>query len=171
LSELANEARDGSGLVERNGWLSASDIQHDIQAAVFKLSPAKQVEYTELAKDFLEVGDDVLRRYCTEKGIKVRNLSLADAKAIAVATDLGAILATDEWPLRLVASFVEMDDGKRTQLFSSLDLLQLLELEQKITSEERIAVVRDWLRAGEHLLDSWRGDYQRLFKEAPPSAQ
>jgi hypothetical protein len=171
LSELANEVREGTAVVERNPWLSASDIQQDIRGAVLEVAAAKRAEYLELAKEFLEIGDQVLQSYCYGKGIIVRELSLADAIAIAIATDLDAVLATDEWPLRLVAGSVEMDDGKRTQLFSSLDLLQLLESEQKISPDDRIAIVKGWVRAGEHLLGSWREDYKRLFGGTPPTAQ
>jgi hypothetical protein len=170
LHELANESK-GGGLVERNGWLSAQDIQHDIQSAVFPLSDEQQAEYTGLAKEFRQMGDHVLHEHCKARNISLRYLSLADAKALAVAADFNAILATDEWPLRLVSTKVELDDGKQPQLFSSLDLLQLLEIGQKITRDERAGIVKEWLRAGEHLLTSWRADYQVLFNEAPPTAQ
>lgn len=171
LHELANESKDGTNLVERNGWLSARDIQQDIQSAVFPLSPEQRAEYAELAQQYRQIGDGVLREHCRAKGIIMRYLSLADAKALAVATDFDAILATDEWPLRLVSSKVELDDGKQPQLFSSLDLLHLLELEEKITRNERVDIVKEWLRVGENLLTNWRADYQIIFKEAPPTVQ
>jgi hypothetical protein len=171
LQELADEAKVGTNLVERNAWLCAPDIQQDIDGAVFELSAEQRLEYLELAKQYRHLGDGMLRAYCIEKGITVRSLSLADAKALAIATDFNAVLATDEWPLRWVSTKVELDDGRTTQLFSSLDLLKLLETEGKISRSERVEIVKEWLRMGEKLLSGWRIDYGALFNEVPPTAQ
>jgi len=171
LHELADEARDGTGLVERNAWLLAADVQRDIHGAVMSLTVEQRSEYTTLAKFYRDEGDGILHAHCTEKAIRVRSLSLADATALTIALDLDAILATDEWPLRLVASTMAVDDDARAELFSSLDLLWLLEAEEKISREDRKTVVREWLQAGEGLLNTWRDDYRRIFSEGPPTVQ
>ena len=171
LKELADEAKDGTPLVVRNGWLAAKEIQADIRNSILSLPVEKQKEYESLAEDFILVGDGVLSNYCTEKNIPIRTLSFPDAMAIAVATDIDAILATDEWPLRLVANSVELDDGKKSQLFSTLNLLKLFENANKITRIERIDIVKDWLRSGEKLLKGWENDYQSIFGELAPTVQ
>jgi hypothetical protein len=171
LRELAREAGSGTPLVQRNAWLSSQDIQQDIRAAVFPLTDQQQTEYDDLAREYRQVGDSVLAGHCAAEGIGAKTLSIADAKALAVASDFDAVLATDEWPLRLVATKVERDDGTEPVLFSSLDLLLLLEKDGKLARDERVAVVKDWLRVGEKLLSTWRDDYQRLFGEAAPTVQ
>ena len=81
------------------------------------------------------------------------------------------MLATDEWPLRLVAGQCELDDGSRARLFSSLDLLRLLEIAGAITPVQRRDIVRRWIREGEHLMRDWAQSYRALFNESPPTVQ
>ena len=89
---------------------------------------------------------------------------------MTIAVDRGYALATDDWPLRLVCSKFDAEDGQGPKLFTSLEVLQLLEAATKISAEERISVVRDWMRHGEWV-EAWRDDYRRLFSVAPPTVQ
>jgi hypothetical protein len=119
-----------------------------------------------------KLGNGELLRYCQSKEIKTRALHRNDAKSLSAALELGAALATDEWPLRYVADLYEADDeGNPLQLFSSVELIELLEREGQITRAERIKIYADWLRNGESLLRETPEIYMRLFNEMAPTAQ
>ncbi|WP_141100764.1 hypothetical protein [Roseateles aquatilis] len=171
LAELAGEAARGTPLVDNNGWLLQDDIQRDLREGILALTASEANAYWELADQYRQMGDAVLFEHCQSRGILVRSLSRLDALALAVATDRTAVLATDEWPLRLVAGQCELDDGSRARLFSSLDLLRLLEIAGAITPVQRRDIVRRWIREGEHLMRDWAQSYRALFNESPPTVQ
>jgi hypothetical protein len=112
-----------------------------------------------------------LRRHCKAVStVKLRELSAADAKALAAADVLDAAPATDEWPLRLVAeTLLGGTDG--VQLFSSVGLMHLMERAGKLTRGMRIETMRSWLVSGELLHRDCRDEYRNCFGEEPPDGQ
>jgi len=86
------------------------------------LAEADDVLCDQDADDYRTEGDEYLGRLCRQRNLDhIRELSMADAKALAIALDRGYSLATDEWPLREFSQFVEPDEnGSRIIVLSSL---------------------------------------------------
>lgn len=114
----------------------------------------------------------MLQLYCQTQGINLRQLSSADARVLAAALELSIAMATDEWPLRHVAlAYGFYDDGTPVEMFSSVDLIALLEKEGLLTREDRMRTYADWLKFGECLLRESPQIYFKTFGEYPPDAQ
>jgi hypothetical protein len=148
-------------------------VQTDLSSAIVALTPEEDLRYEEDALYYRREGDDFLERVCRSRGLEsLRQLSHADAKAIAVAVDKGYALATDEWPLREFARFIEPDEnGDPLQLFTSLELLKLFVEGGALDATAVRATVRQWLQNSERLPQGWRADFRRLFASDPPDAQ
>lgn len=173
LRELAEETRHRSGLTLRHPWLGSSEVQKDLSAAIVVLTPEEDQRYEEDALYYRREGDDFLERLCRSRGLEsLRQLSHADAKAIAVAIDKGYALATDEWPLRAFSQFIEPDEsGNPLQLFTSLELLKLFVEGGDLDAAAVRATVRQWLQNSERLPQDWPSQFRRLFASDPPDAQ
>jgi rRNA-processing protein FCF1 len=170
-AQLANELKN---LAERShfAWLSAPDIQDEVEASVVVVTKAQRDAIQQDAKGIREFGDDVLQRHCIEKNLSFsKSLSSADAKLLAAVMELNASMATDEWPLRVVAGWYGYDDGQPLHLLSSVELLALLEQEGRITRDDRVKTYANWLKSGEKLLRESSAKYAQLFGESPPTAQ
>lgn len=153
-------------------WLSDQVIVNEVDAATVALTKAQRQAIDQDALEIQKVGNAALYEDCRDRKLKVsRALSLADSKALAACLELNAALSTDEWPLRLVADMYDYDNGDSVQLFSSVELIALLEHEGLINRETRIKTYADWLKNGEKLLRESPDIYSRLFNEAPPTAQ
>jgi len=139
---------------------------------VLPLTAAQQQAIYDEAVDIQKDGNSFLRTYCDGKNIDVRKLSLPDAKVLAAALELKIALATDEWPLRHVVSIYKThDDGTLIEMFSSVELIALLEKEGLLNEEERKRTYADWLKFGEKLLRESPQIYKSLFGEEPPTGQ
>jgi len=114
------------------------------------------------AKSFLEFE-------CKRRGVSpAKSLARADLELIATTLTLGGVMATDEWPLRLVAEdLMQEPDDYKLGLFSSIQLLHLLESHGRLTADQRRETVDLWIRADEKLLRGWQKDYEQLFEESP----
>ncbi|MDB5999267.1 MAG: hypothetical protein JWP52_966, partial [Rhizobacter sp.] len=111
------------------------------------------------------------RRYCTAVNtVKLRELSAADARALAAADVLAAALATDEWPLRHVAGQL-LGGPEGVQLFTSVGVMHLMERAGKLTRDMRITTMRGWLASGEALHRQCGDEYRDCFGEEPPDGQ
>ena len=171
LAELAAELR-GLAKSDELAWLSDPGIQKDVAAGLVELSRKQKETIRDDARGIRDFSDGVLRKHCeANKTVRIRALSLADAKALAATLELQAALATDEWALRHIADLYDGDDGNPVELFSSVELLRLLEKEGLLSREERIQTYRGWLRDGANLLKGSNQRYFELFDEAPPTAQ
>jgi hypothetical protein len=170
LTELKLETSHRSNVRERYPWMGATDIQTDLDGACLKLREPKKGKIEQVTKLTRITGNAALAAHCAAKGILlVRELSLNDARALAAADVLDGALATDEWPLRHVAAALDM--GGSGQLFSSIELLHLLEVAGSLGRDERIQTVRAWIQQQEALLRGWEARYLELFGEAPPDGQ
>lgn len=120
------------------------------------------------ARRFRSTGNALLRKHCEAKKLKkVRELSRADANALGAAQTLGGPLATDEWPLTMVAE----EQSDVPVVLTSVAIVHLMEKDSKISREQRIEVVANWVKHGEKLPDNWRDQYKALFAEEPPDGQ
>jgi hypothetical protein len=168
LTELANEVGPGTEVVERNPWLLDPAVQTELAGNCLKFrEPKKSAMFSE-AKRLRSEGNTLLRKYCTDKKLdKVRELSAADAKALAAAQTVGGLLATDEWPLAFVAERA----SDVPAVLTSVAVVHLMEKDGKITREQRIEVVTGWVKSGEKLPQHWANQYKELFGEEPPDGQ
>lgn len=170
LTELKLETSHRSNVRERHPWMGATDIQTDLDGACLKLREPKKGKIEQATKLTRMTGNTVLAAHCAAQGIAlVRELSLNDARALAAADVLDGALATDEWPLRHVAAAMGMGDSG--QLFSSIELLHLLETAGSLRPDERTQTVRVWIQQQEALQRGWEARYAELFCEAPPDGQ
>ena len=170
--DLAAETLGNGGLGGRQAWLASAEVQAELTGATLKFREPKTSRLAEDANNFRRIGNAILRKECETKGILIRTLSIVDARAWAAAALLNGVLATDEWPLRLVTSRVDVDDdGNRLALFSSIDLVHLLEQAGAMTPPQRVDLMRSWKLSGEALHREADDDYRRLFGEVPPDAQ
>jgi hypothetical protein len=173
IKELANETTSKSGLNIRHPWLAGADIQTELNAAILELSDFDDQQYDQDAEYYRIQGDEFLARLCKERNLlEPRQLSTADAKALAIALACGYSLATDEWPLREFSQFVEPDEnGKCITILSSLDLLKLFQSSDQMSMDLIRSTVRGWILSDERLPYKWAARYQDLFNEPPPNAQ
>lgn len=170
--ELTNEAVFSSGLHTRHPWLAAPYVLAELRAATLKFSTVYQERIDKEATGFRQLGNSYLQGLCGVDKNKARVLSMVDAQAWATAVRLKGILATDEWPLRYAAKKIDIDDNEnKLQVFSTLDVVRLLETDGQMQSCQRRDLMRAWRVAGENLHSEADPDYRRLFGEDPPHAQ
>jgi len=168
LAALANEIGPGTEVADRNPWLLDPAVQEELAANCLHLREPKKSAMASEAKRLRSEGNTLLRKYCTDQRLdKVRELSAADAKALAAAQTVGGVLATDEWPLAFVAERA----SDVPLVLTSVAIAHLMETDGKITRAERIAVVSSWIKNGEKLPHHWSRQYKELFGEEPPDAQ
>ena len=168
LLELAVECGPGTSVTKRNPWLLDEAVQQELASNCLMLRKPKSTKVAEFTRYFRSQGNSLLRKHCLDKSLdKVRELSTADAKALAAAQVLQGALATDEWPLGFVAE--RASDVE--QVFTSVDVLHLMEGDGKIAGAQRVEVVSSWVQHGEKLPLNWRDRYRALFGEEPPNAQ
>lgn len=174
LKTLDGLAKELKNLAQRQdlAWLSDQVILKEVDAATVSLTRLQSDAINQDALEIQKVGNATLFKDFKDRKLRVsRALSLADAKALAASLELDAALSTDEWPLRLVSALYDYDSGEPVKLFSSVELIELLEREGLINREVRVKTYSDWLKNGEALLRESPEIYFRLFKEAPPTAQ
>lgn len=171
ISDTHMEISSGSNVDARYPWLSEEVLQSEVIASRLNLREPKKSKIRELANHFRLRGNIVLDRLLAEGRIKEpRKISLVDAKVLATAEVLCAALATDEWPLILVAQ--ELGEvHENAGLFNSLDLLSLMERGGKLDKGQRVETVRSWCQNGELLPRNWRAYYAELFGEEAPGGQ
>lgn len=166
ITELKLETDLNTDVIARNPWMANSDIQAELSAACLKLREPKKSAIASNANVTRSMGNTILKKYCeVQKTQRIRTLSTADCAALATADVLDACLATDEWPLRLVAEKVDV------QLFTSIGILHLMEKAGALTKATRFETVRTWCLTNESLHRNWQEEYTELFNEAPPNAQ
>ncbi|MBU3640818.1 hypothetical protein [Polynucleobacter sp. Fuers-14] len=171
ISDTHVEISSCSNVVSRYPWLSEEVLQSEVAASCLKLREPKKGNIEKLAKYLRQHGNKLLEKLLIDGKIKEpRQISLVDARVLATAEVLSAAVATDEWPLALVAdelSEVHENGG----LLNSLDLLNLMELGGNLDKGQRVETVRSWCQNGELLPRNWREHYLNLFNEAPPDGQ
>lgn len=166
IIELRLETDLNTDVIARHPWMANIDIQAELTSACLKLREPKKSTIALAALATRKLGNSALQKYCKDKKTeRLRTLSAADCVALATADVLDACLATDEWPLRLVAENAEVE------LFTSVGILYLMESAGVLTKDARIETVRTWCLTNEALHRDWKTEYQKLFGEDPPDAQ
>lgn len=171
LESLANELKNIAKRRNEYAWLGNKAILADVNSAILPLSQAQQQLIEHDAAGIQQQGNSILLAYCKANNIPTRALSRTDARVLAATLELNSAMATDEWPLRRVAAAYNYDDGNSIQLFSSVELIALLENEGLLSKGERKKIYADWLKFGEQLLRESGKIYYELFGEMPPDAQ
>ncbi len=161
----------GSNVDARYPWLSEEFLQSQVKASCLNLREPKKGKIQNLAKYLRVQGNIVLDGLLVDGRVQEpRKISMVDAKVLATAEVLSAALATDEWPLILVAR--ELGEvHENAGLFTSLDLLYLMEQGGNLNKEQRVQTVRSWCQNGELLPRNWRERYAELFNDDPPDGQ
>ena len=171
ISETHIEVSSGSNVVSRYPWLSEEVLQSEVSASCLKLREPKKGNIEKLAKYIRQHGNVLLEKLLTDGKLREpRQISLVDAKVLATAEVLSAAVATDEWPLTLVANELS-EVHENGGLLNSLDLLSLMELGGNLDKGQRVETVRSWCQNGELLPRNWQEHYVKLFNEAPPDGQ
>jgi len=166
IAELKLETDLNTDVIARNPWMANIDIQAELLSACLKIREPKKSNIATTANVTRSMGNAILKKHCDDqKTQRMRTLSKADCAALATADVLDACLATDEWPLRLVAEKVDV------QLFTSIGILNLMEEAGALTKATRIETVRTWCLTNESLHRDWKQEYTELLNEPPPNAQ
>lgn len=174
LKELGKELFESRRLTSDYPWIAKDPKASDIKAGYLQVRGITSSRVEDEKKWIRPYATATLDRYCAERRIHpAKRLSAPDIALLASAVTVKAVIATDEWPLRLVVeSLLEDpdDDGDTYEiaLMSSLDILALLEAEGLLTVETRVQTVDAWMRRRENLLRGWQQDYERLFGMKPP---
>lgn len=171
LESLAKELKNIAKRRDEFAWLGAKEIQDDVDLAILQLSQTQMQIIEQDAAAIQKQGNGLLLTYCTKIGIPPRALSRTDARVLAAALELSVAMSTDEWPLRQVSLAYSYDDGDSVGLFSSVELIALLEKEGLLSREDRMRTYADWLKFGENLHRESSEIYLNLFGENPPNAQ
>lgn len=169
LSELKLESGPGTRLSEAYPFLAAEDIQRELDAACLRIREPKKSRIDKLLTSMMKRGNRFLaQHYVDAKLLVLREISAADARALASAEVLDASLATDEWPLAFAAKKLGFPES---ELLDTLDVLSLMEKSGGITADERRETVRTWGGYGEELPHAWAKKYRNLFGEPLPTGQ
>lgn len=168
LDVLVSEFLDNGRLVADYPWVAENPKRADLDNARLKLKGPTKTIVEKQKKELAPYARAYLADYCNKRGISpARTLSVADLELLATAVALKAVLATDEWPLSaVVKELMAAPDDYNIGLFSSLDVLSLLERSGLLSAEDRRGTVDAWIRGREQLPRDWRTDYERLFEES-----
>ncbi len=168
LECLVDEFDVNSTLAAHYSWVVSGPKRNDLERAKLKLRGPSKAAVAKRIQELKPFGKSLLESYCKHNQIlPIRNLSRVDIELLATAVALNGIMATDEWPLRHVAKdLMEDPDEYGIGLFTSLELLHLLETNGKLSSDDRRNTVDSWVRLGENLIRGWQKEYQGLFKES-----
>ena len=160
-------------LIKEYPDLGQPHIQNELTLGTLSYTRAGRIELDELACELRAAGQTYLNAYCKAKEITARTLSRVDATAWAAAMQVQGVLATDEWPLRFAAELIGADDegGGKVKLYSSINLLALLEQHDRITADERWNLMREWRVTNERLHRNADAEYRDIFGEMPPTGQ
>lgn len=170
LESLVDEFLNNPTLTMGYPSVASGPKHDDLTKAKLKLRMASKNSVENEVKQLRPYAKSLLESYCNKLKINIRSLSSRDLELLATTVELKGIMATDEWPLRLVAKdLMEDQDEYEIGICHSLELLQLLESNGKLTPEDRRKTVRSWILYREKLLRGWESEYQRLFGESVAS--
>lgn len=167
LECLVNEFLDSPNLTQSYPWVDSEPTRSDLINAKLNLRGATKTAISTTKSSLAPYAKSLLELHCKRKAITPRSLSGRDLELLAASIVLKGVLATDEWPLRHVAQdLMEDQDECQIGLFDSLELLHLLETNERLRPDERRKTVQSWIRYDEKLLRGWQNNYLRLFGES-----
>lgn len=171
LPFLIDEFLKGKNLLNKYAWLEQTVRAEDISNIAISLTETAQQEVDDIVTSHSDYVNGVISDHCIQRQIIVRQLSPEDCELLATAIVLGAIIATDEWPMDIAVTDLlsDPDDNYQIEIFSSVHVLHLFESSSLITPEQRKATIKSWLQNDEKLRRDWRTVYQQLFGEFAPT--
>lgn len=170
LESLVTEFKDSPSLPGQYPWVAKGPKNEDLLKAQLKLGSINKRKVTEQKELLVPYSKSFLTNYCkVHRTRTIRSLSKADLDLLATAVVLKAVLATDEWALRAVVCDLMEDPEYKLGLTSSVEILHLLETNNRISSEDRRTTVDAWVRLNEQLPRDWQATYQVLFGESADS--
>jgi len=173
LPFLIDEFLNSKNLRNKYAWLEKTVREEDLSNIAISLTEGVKREVDEIVDSHSTYVNDVIADYCSERKIVERQLSPEDCELLATAIVLGAVIATDEWPMDVaiidLLSVPEDRDNYRIEIFTSVHILHLLESEHLISVAQRKATIKSWLQNDEKLRRDWRSVYQQLFGEPAPT--
>lgn len=171
LKELGEEYFNGRRLNRDFPWVGCDPRASDLKAGYLKVRGTSSARVDAEKPGLRRYSDAFLSAYCAKRGINpVKSLSRPDLTLLASAVVFRTVIATDEWPLRMVVQDLtaDPDDDYGIELMSSLEVLALFERQGLLTQEARVQTVDSWQRLRESLPKGWQADYERLFSEMAP---
>ncbi|MES2040385.1 MAG: hypothetical protein V4495_21405 [Pseudomonadota bacterium] len=170
LNTLIQEFHRSKRLQEFYAWLMPDIKAEDLSKVAIQTTIGENASIKQERIDHEGYVQSVISLHCQKENTSIRSLSGRDLDLLATAIVMEAVVATDEWPLRLVVNDLMSVAGEYEMgLFSSVDMLHLLEVDGKLTPDDRKMTIKSWLRYEEKLPREWREVYRRLFGEQPPS--
>ncbi len=170
LESLVDEFHNNPVLTQSYPSVSSGPKHDDLTKAKLKIRSATKTSVKIAQTHLRPYAKSLLESYCNKRKINIHSLSNRDLDLLATTIELKGIMATDEWPLRIVAQdLMEDPDEYEIGIYHSLELLQLLENYGKLSPENRRKTVRSWVLYRENLLKGWELEYQRLFGESVAS--
>lgn len=168
LTSLIEEFHANPELIAKYSRVTEKPKADDLANAVVKLRQQNVIRVANQQKDLTAFARSFLQNFCKKHATAVsRSLSNRDLELLATTIVLRGVMATDEWPLRLVAEDLMQDAAEYDiGLFNSLDILHLLERNGKLSAHDRKMTVDFWVRDGQKLPRDWQQDYLRLFNES-----
>ena len=131
-------------------WIAQEPRLSELKNSKLKLKASNKTATQNQIKSLKPYAKSLLTLHCNKQGIGVKSLSKSDLELLATTVAISCIMATDEWPLRLVAKDLMEDPAEyKIGLLNSLELLHILEINGKIDSEERRNTVDAWIRNSE----------------------
>lgn len=162
IQELYDEFHNSSQLTHTFHWMATPEARDEMSASVLKFRGENVRRIREKRPEVDAASRVLLAAYCKARGIALRSLSLCDRQVLATAAAMGYDVCTDEWPMAYVAEQVDC------HVLSSLQILKAMEMDAKITADQRSNVVADWQRLNEALPKGWQTAYRTLFGDDPP---
>jgi rRNA-processing protein FCF1 len=172
MNAMVNEFMRSERLQDIYAWLS-SQIGADLklEGAILELNDEQAKTVKENFDSHGSYASTLLEEYCAQEKTQLkRSLSRSDLELLATAISLETLVATDEWPLKLVIDDLASapEEGYNLGAINSVEVLGLFEKHGAISAEQRKQIVRSWLQYGEILPRDWRDVYQELFGEPGP---
>jgi hypothetical protein len=166
LACLIDEFLGNPNLVKSYRWVTDRPVIDDLLRAKLKLSGINQRKVQADRRELKLFADVFLREHSRKhRLVPPKSLSSRDLELLGTAIVLKGIVATDEWPLRLVCEDLMGDPDYPIGTMNSLDVLSLLESHGKLSADDRRQTVDSWVRLREKLPRGWKDQYQLLFGE------
>lgn len=166
LECLIDEFLGNPGLVKSYRWVTDKPVIDDLLRAKLKLSGINQRRVQADRRQLKLFADSFLRDHSRKHNlVPPKSLSSRDLELLGTAIVLKGVVATDEWPLRLVCADLMEDPDYQIGVMNSFDILSLLESHGKLCADDRRQTVDSWVRLREKLPGGWKDQYQSLFGE------
>jgi hypothetical protein len=171
LRSLIEEFRQSPRLDREYAWVAA-DLAFERENGTLPDLPDHDRE--DVAKEIRQLrpyATAFLERHCARENIPPKSLSSRDLELLATAAVFDGVIASDEWPLKLIVEDLRSEDDYKIEIITSLEVLHILEQAGRLSADDRRNTIVSWLRCDEKLPRAWRELYQQLFGARAPTLQ